>query len=544
MSVIRPTAGWRRLSVNRARAGRRWLSARLAGNRRDGGVVAATAAVLFGSGVILGIAALVVDIGLIYAEHGQLQRGADAAALKIGQVCARDVNDCTSSEVDDLAAQYARGNAANGEADAQVCGSGGGLPACPANTGGLSDCVDDAPTTGDYLQVRTNTLRPNGSTLLPPAFAQAVLGGFEGAEVTACARVAWGPPAKARSLAMTISTCDWKRHTAQGATYPSAEVAIPLYDDADATACGVAGTAAANPGGFRWLEDTDAGCRAALAVDSVEVANRRRVDPLRGSPLRPPRQPTGRCGAGLRRGHRQRQRHALVHHAGLRGVRRHRLEPPRFHRSVADDDDVRRRGEHLRVRHLQAGTRAGKRHGHRTGPRRPHHRTHRLTQEVPLMTRRIIAVTVAIVLAAIGTGAVLLYLRTADARALEGKEARTVLIADKVIPAGTGAKVLVEEKYVREDRMPAETLPEGVLSDVPADLEALVTTAAVQPGQLLTHSMFGTAASTGSGLAIPEGKLAITARVRSNVFSPETLSAGAKVVIFYTYTPISDDRPR
>ena len=58
------------------------------------------------------------------------------------------------------------------------------------------------------------------------------------------------------------------------------------------------------------------------------------------------------------------------------------------------------------------------------------------------MTRRIIAVTVAIVLAAIGTGAVLLYLRTADARALEGKEARTVLIADKVIPAGTGAKVL------------------------------------------------------------------------------------------------------
>ena len=272
MSVIRPTAGWRRLSVNRARAGRRWLSARLAGNRRDGGVVAATAAVLFGSGVILGIAALVVDIGLIYAEHGQLQRGADAAALKIGQVCARDVNDCTSSEADDLAAQYARGNAANGEADAQVCGSGGGLPACPANTGGLSDCVDDAPTTGDYLQVRTNTLRPNGSTLLPPAFAQAVLGGFEGAEVTACARVAWGPPAKARSLAMTISTCDWKWHTAQGATYPSAEVAIPLYDDADATACGVAGTAAANPGGFRWLEDTDAGCRAALAVDSVEVA--------------------------------------------------------------------------------------------------------------------------------------------------------------------------------------------------------------------------------------------------------------------------------
>jgi len=157
------------------------------------------------------------------------------------------------------------------------------------------------------------------------------------------------------------------------------------------------------------------------------------------------------------------------------------------------------------------------------------------------MTRRIIAVTVAIVLAAIGTGAVLLYLRTADARALEGKEARTVLIADKVIPIGTSAKVLLEQEYVREDRMPADTLPEGALGDVPADLEALVMTAAVQPGQLLLRAMFGTAASTGSGLAIPDGKLAVTARVRSNVFSPEAVSAGAKVAIFYTYTPISDD---
>jgi pilus assembly protein CpaB len=157
------------------------------------------------------------------------------------------------------------------------------------------------------------------------------------------------------------------------------------------------------------------------------------------------------------------------------------------------------------------------------------------------MTRRIIAVFIAVVLAAIGTGAVLLYLRTADARALEGKEAKTVLISDKVIPANTSAKVLLEQGYVRRDRMPAETLPEGVLGDVPADLEALVLTAALPPGRLLTRAMFGTAASTGSGLAIPEGMLAVTARVRSNVFSPEALSAGSKVAIFYTYTPVSDD---
>ena len=50
------------------------------------------------------------------------------------------------------------------------------------------------------------------------------------------------------------------------------------------------------------------------------------------------------------------------------------------------------------------------------------------------MTRRVIAVLIAVVLAAIGAGAVLLYVRSADARALEGKEARTVLVADKADP--------------------------------------------------------------------------------------------------------------
>jgi hypothetical protein len=270
--VIRRIAGRRRPPFDRAPAGRRWLPAALAGNRRDGGAVAATSAVLFGSGVILGIAALVVDIGLIYAEHGQLQRGADAAALKVGQVCARDVDDCTTSVVDDVAARYARDNAANGEADARVCGSGGDLPACQANLGSLNDCVGESPATGDYIQVHANTLRSDDSKLLPPVFAHAVLGGFEGAAVTACARVAWGPPAKARALAMTISTCDWKRFTAEGSAYPSAEVAIDLYDETDAAACGIAGTEATNRGGFRWLEDTDADCRATMSVDSNDVA--------------------------------------------------------------------------------------------------------------------------------------------------------------------------------------------------------------------------------------------------------------------------------
>jgi hypothetical protein len=244
------------------------LRARLVGNGRDRGAVAAIAAILFGSGVVLGMAALVVDVGNIYVERERLQSGADAAVLRAGQVCANDLADCTVASVSDVAGRFARDNAAGGQAGASVCGRGGGLPACPAPSGGLDDCVRVPPGAGDYVEVHTNTLRNDGSTLLPPIFAQAVLDGFRGAAVTSCARATWGPPARTRGLAMTISTCDWKRLTGEGTTFPSAEQAISLYDETDATACGVAGTDAGNRGGFRWLTGADGDCLATVSVDS------------------------------------------------------------------------------------------------------------------------------------------------------------------------------------------------------------------------------------------------------------------------------------
>jgi pilus assembly protein CpaB len=158
------------------------------------------------------------------------------------------------------------------------------------------------------------------------------------------------------------------------------------------------------------------------------------------------------------------------------------------------------------------------------------------------MNRRVLAVLAAVILAATGTGAVLLYLRSADARALQGKETRAVLVADKQIPAGTEAATLEKEGYVRQVRMPAETLPEDALDSVGTDLEALVTTGPVQRGQLLLRAMLGTAVMKGAGLVVPEGKMAVTARVTSAVFGPGDLQAGTKVAIFYTYTPAAEGR--
>ena len=157
------------------------------------------------------------------------------------------------------------------------------------------------------------------------------------------------------------------------------------------------------------------------------------------------------------------------------------------------------------------------------------------------MNRRIIAVFAAVVVAAAGAAAVLLYVRSADSRAVAGKQARTVLVAEKQIPAGTNGRALREGGYLRQTRMPAETLPEDALGAVEADLDALVTTAVVQRGQLVLRTMFGTAVNR-SGIAIPDGKLAIAAKVKSAVFGPGSVRAGTRVAIFYTYTPLDTDQ--
>jgi hypothetical protein len=241
------------------------LTRRRAARRGDDrGAVAAVAAVFFGSGVALGICALVVDVGLIYAQHKQLQTGADAAAVEVARVCATSAVACGAPESDAAAAAYARVNVLDGAATAVVCGRGGGLSECPAPSD--ATCTGAAPEAGVYAEVRTSILTADGSTLLPPVFAQAVVDDYDGAAVTACARVTWGSPAAARTLALTISTCDWKRMAGGG--LPSTEQAVALYTDSDPAACGRGGTGAADPGGFRWVAGPDSTCRTSASTST------------------------------------------------------------------------------------------------------------------------------------------------------------------------------------------------------------------------------------------------------------------------------------
>lgn len=206
------------------------LMRRLAGHYRPGDAGAATMllAVLLAGGVMLGLGAIVVDVGQLHAQRQELLNGADAAALAAAKACAADAN-CPSSQaslntITQLAATDAGANSKSGKADAQIlCGlvNGSGLGACPTTTTGLSRCVGTRPTNGDnYIEIGVSTRMANGSTLLPPTFAGALAGGnYNGETVGACARVAWGGVQKTTVFPLMISKCQWQHLTANGTQY-------------------------------------------------------------------------------------------------------------------------------------------------------------------------------------------------------------------------------------------------------------------------------------------------------------------------------------
>ena len=240
----------------------------------DRGAVVATLAIVLGAGVLLGMAAVVVDVGRLYAEREQLQSGADAAAWAVAETCVREPERCGAGLA--AARWYANANAADGAAEVtSVCGRGPGLPACGPAATNRTACLGDAPADTAYAEVRTRTLRPDGGALLPGTFARAVSGEPDTA-VAACARVAWGPPRTARGLAVTFSTCEWNELTGDGSTFwpapedglppASAERVVRLKDNT-ATTCGAGPSGWDAPGGFGWLDDADGTCSTTVSVD-------------------------------------------------------------------------------------------------------------------------------------------------------------------------------------------------------------------------------------------------------------------------------------
>lgn len=190
--------------------------------REDGAVAVMTALLMV---ALLGITAIVVDVGMVYFEKHQLQNGADAAALSIAQQCAAGACPDLVSE----ATRYANDNSNDGRATAEAV-----MP--NENT----------------VVVTAWPLDSNGNTAVRHWFAPII--GVDSTDVGARATASWGSPSRATVFPFTAPEClftDEARDTTFWIT--------------DKSSCGP--STKRLPGAFGWLDQTDKKvCQATVDV--------------------------------------------------------------------------------------------------------------------------------------------------------------------------------------------------------------------------------------------------------------------------------------
>jgi pilus assembly protein CpaB len=141
----------------------------------------------------------------------------------------------------------------------------------------------------------------------------------------------------------------------------------------------------------------------------------------------------------------------------------------------------------------------------------------------------------AVLLAVLGTGAVLVYVHQANTRALAGQRAVTALVAQGLVPAGTTASAAVHEGLLASQTLPAGSVPADAVHFISPAMSSLVVSADVQPGQLLLRPMLVTAVQTTGALSIPAGMLAVSIRVCLPAAVAGYVHLGSQVAVFDTY---------
>ncbi|MEW1949364.1 pilus assembly protein TadG-related protein [Pseudarthrobacter sp902506025] len=169
--------------------------------------------------VLLGFAAMAVDVSMMFAEQAQLRNGADAAALAIAQTCAKYPTNSSCSNTGPLAA-----NLANSNANDKL-----------SNVKSIDLTTPNSVTVAVGAQQAGHT--PNQVSLF---FARAL--GISTAEVTAKSTAVWGRPGKGLKilpLALALCKLDISPLTGQGADQ------VLSLDKG----CGRV------PGGFGWIDN-------------------------------------------------------------------------------------------------------------------------------------------------------------------------------------------------------------------------------------------------------------------------------------------------
>lgn len=154
------------------------------------------------------------------------------------------------------------------------------------------------------------------------------------------------------------------------------------------------------------------------------------------------------------------------------------------------------------------------------------------------MTRRIVAITVAIVLAALGAAGGLFLILTADQRAQDRvTDGVSVYVASTNIPVGTTVAQVVQAKMAKQVRVAKALVPSDALTDF-GPVDGLVLTATVHSGTVLMKGNFGQPGEVSSGLPLAKGLVAVTVQTSAPQQVAGYLRAGSQIAIFLTYNVV------
>ena len=208
--------------------------------------------------VILGMTALVVDLGALHQERRELQNGADAAALAVARDCID--GDCKTGAA--AAATYANANAGDNSSTVdQVCGMN------KKNLGSIAGCAGVTAPTGanGYTRAKLSTRDArNGNAYVSFGFAR--IFGLTGKQIKAEAQVAWGSPKVGTGPPITVSECDFKN-------WISTKADISIYSRWNS----LQGTYINDAGyptscGFTWLDSGPCTATNTVGSEPTEVA--------------------------------------------------------------------------------------------------------------------------------------------------------------------------------------------------------------------------------------------------------------------------------
>lgn len=157
------------------------------------------------------------------------------------------------------------------------------------------------------------------------------------------------------------------------------------------------------------------------------------------------------------------------------------------------------------------------------------------------MKRRVLTITLAIVLAVLGTAGVLAYVHGADARALAGQRAVSVLVAQDKIPSGTTAGTAFQSGMLVSQKLPASAVPSEAVSSITPAVSGLVMGTDVQPGQVLLRPMLVVSSQLTGALAIPKGMVAVTVSTCMPGAVAGYVQPGSRVAVFGTYSDIKNN---